>query len=461
MKSNLMKKAVALTLAVSMAAGLTACGASAKPEETKAPETTAGTQAQTEATQATTAGATDSQEPVTLRFSWWGGDSRHKATEDAAKAFMAKYPWITVECEYGAWDGWTEKVATQLSGGTAPDLMQVNWNWLYQFSGDGSRFVDLNEYADVVNLKNYPDNIMQQCFVAGKQQAIPIGTTGKCFFWNKSTFDKAGIAIPTSWDELIAAGKTFQEKLGDDYYPLGMYEYERMLLMLYYLEGKYGKQWVENNELQYTLEEIKEGLEFINSLEEAHVLPSIAQLKGDGATILEKNPKWIDGHYAGFYEWDSTQQKMAAALDGDQEFVLGEFFKGNAYEAGLTKVSQCFAITETSKHKKEAAMLLEFLINDDEGIEILSTERGMLANTYANEVLLKLGKLEGLTYEGNQAVMKIANFSLDPNFENSALKDSTGVYYEVFEGLSSGQDPEELAQYLIDGINEVNESNPY
>ena len=384
-----------------------------------------------------------------------------KATEAACQAFMEKYPNIKEECEYGAWDGWAEKVATQLSGGTAPDLMQVNWNWLYQFSSDGSKFVDLTQFADVINMENYPANLLEQCVVGGKQQAIPIGTTGKCFYWNKTTFDKAGIALPTSWDELIAAGTTFKEKLGDEYYPLAMYEYERMLLMMYYLEGKYGKEWAENNTLNYSLEEVKEGLEFINSLEDAHVLPSIAQLKGDGATVLEKNPGWINGQYAGFYEWDSAQEKFANSLEGDQEFVLGEFLKGGEYEAGLTKISSCFAITETSEHKKEAAMLLDFLINDPKGIELMGTERGMLANTYANEVLLGLGKLEGLTYEGNQAVMKVANFALDPNFENSALKDSTGIYYEVFEGLSSGQDVEMLAQYLIDSINEVYASNPY
>lgn len=80
--------------------------------------------------------------------------------------------------------------------------------------------------------------------------------------------------------------------------------------MMYYLEGKYGKEWAENNTLNYSLEEVKEGLEFINSLEDAHVLPSIAQLKGDGATVLEKNPGWINGQYAGFYEWDSAQENL-------------------------------------------------------------------------------------------------------------------------------------------------------
>lgn len=457
---RVMRKAIAVVLAGTLATGLTACGTAGQTSGTKAAEET--TAAVKQGDNGTDAKAGEgSQEPVTIRFSWWGGDSRHKATEEAAKAFMAKYPWITVECEYGAWDGWAEKVATQLSGGTAPDLMQINWNWIYQFSSDGSRFADLSEYADTIKLTNYPESVLSQCMVAGKQQAVPIGTTGKCFYWNKSTFDKAGIAIPVSWDELIAAGTTFKETLGDDYYPLAMYEYERMLLMLYYLEGKYGKEWVKDNKLNYSLEEVSEGLAFINSLEAAHVLPSISQLKGDGATVLEKNPRWISGHYAGFYEWDSAQEKFASSLEGNQEFVLGEFLTGGNYEAGLTKISSCFAITEASGHKKEAAMLLDFLVNDPEGIELLGTERGMLANTYANEVLLGLDKLKGLTFEGNQAVMKIANFSFDPNFENSALKDTTGVYYEVFEGLSSGQDPQMLAQYLMDSIEEVNNSNPY
>lgn len=263
MKKELMKRVAAAGLAVSMVAGLTACGPTGKPEETKKEETKAEGGETSAAADKEDAAASDGE--VTLRFSWWGGDARHKATEAACQAFMEKYPNIKVECEYGAWDGWAEKVATQLSGGTAPDLMQVNWNWLYQFSSDGSKFVDLTQFADVINMENYPADLLEQCVVGGKQQAIPIGTTGKCFYWNKTTFDKAGIALPTSWDELIAAGTTFKEKLGDEYYPLAMYEYERMLLMMYYLEGKYGKEWAENNTLNYSLEEVKEGLEFINS----------------------------------------------------------------------------------------------------------------------------------------------------------------------------------------------------
>lgn len=464
MKMRVLSKFISLMLVMIMVLSITACGKSGSDSASststdKAQESTANTEKPQDDKNAESA---KTDEPVTIRFSWWGGDSRHKATEAAVQAFMKKNPNIKVEVEYGAWDGWPEKVATQLSSGTAPDLMQINWNWLYQFSADGAQFADLREFDDIISLSNYPESFLKDTTVADKLQAIPLGTTGKAFFWNKSTFDKAGIAVPTTIDELIAAGETFKTKLGEDYYPMAMYEYERMIFMLYYLQSKYGQQWVENGKLNYTVEQVKEGLDWINSLEKAHVLPSIAQLKGDGANILEKNPKWIDGHYAGFYEWDSANNKMKEALAEGQEFILGDFITGiGEHEAGLTKISMTFAITEASQHKKEAAMLMEFLTSDPEGVEIMSTERGMLVNDAANKVLVEKGLLSGLTYEANQKVLEVANFSFDPNFENSALKDSTGVYYEVFEGISGGADTAEMAQYLVDSVNEVNAANPY
>lgn len=401
-------------------------------------------------------------EPVTIRFSWWGGNSRHVATENAVAKFMEKYPNITVECEYGDWDGWTEKCAIQLNAGTAPDLMQFNWNWIYQFSGDGSKLADVT--ALDIDLSGYPQSILDQCFIAGKQQAVPISTTGKCFFWNQTTFEKAGIPLPETFEDLYAAGATFAEVLGEDYYPLALYQYERMLLMRYYLETKYGKEWVVDGQVQYSVEEVTEGLDWICSLEDKHVLPTISRLQGDGATILEQNINWANGKYAGFYEWDSANNKFVEALEPGQEFVLGAFLTLDGdFVGGLTKISQTYAITETSEHKEETALLLNFLLNDPEGILAVGTERGILANSKANAILEEEGVLNNnLTYEANKAIMEVAAFGLDPNFENSELKDSTGVYYEVMEAISADHGcTAEQAQYLLDEIERVQMENPY
>lgn len=222
-----MKKKMAALLASLMALQLVACGGAAGNATQSAKETTAAAK-ETEAPAPAAEADSTGDGAVTIRLSWWGGDSRHEKTLEAVDKFMEAYPDIKVECEYGAWNGWTEKISTSLVAGASADVMQTNWNWLYQFSSDGSKYADLNDYADVFNnFADYDKTTLDTCVVAGKQQAIPISTTGKVFYWNKTTFDKAGIAIPTTFDELIAAGETFKEKLGDDYYPLALFEYER------------------------------------------------------------------------------------------------------------------------------------------------------------------------------------------------------------------------------------------
>lgn len=100
MKKNL-KKAVSLALASVMALSLTACKGGSGSGTTTA--------AQAESKEAESKEAESGSEDVTIKFCWWGGDSRHEATEKAVDAFMAKYPNIKVECEYGAWTGWEEK----------------------------------------------------------------------------------------------------------------------------------------------------------------------------------------------------------------------------------------------------------------------------------------------------------------------------------------------------------------
>lgn len=457
------KQLTAGVLAAAMILSLAGCQ-SGGAEETTAAATAAGAASEAaESGDASGAGeAASDKEPVTLRFSWWGGETRHNATMAAVDAFEEEYPWITVECEYSSWDGWVDKVATQLAGGTAPDLMQINWDWLYQFSSDGSKFVDLNQYKDIISLDNWSENNLNAMTVAGKLQGVPVSITGKLPMYNKTTFDKAGIPVPTSIEELRAAGKTFQEKLGDDYYPLAEEGYERMLWMVMYLQEKYGKEWIKDLQVNYTVEEVTDGMNFINSLEEDHVWPEIATIVGDGAESFLSNKKWMDGHYAGITEYDSNVQEIADSLDEGQELVLGEYPTDmGEYPAGMSKVSMGFAITETSEHKEEAALLLEFLTSNETGVKLMGTERGVVCNTAAKKVLEDAGMLSGLILEGNQKVQDFCHYTFDPNFENAALKERTGAYYEVFDNLSAGADPAEMAQYLIDSINDVNAANPY
>jgi oligogalacturonide transport system substrate-binding protein len=399
-------------------------------------------------------------EECTIKFAWWGGDSRHEATQKAVDAFMAKYPGINVEVNFGAWSDWEAARALEFQSGTAADVNQINLSWINEFDSDASVFLDLNEVADIIDLSQWEQvNLDMMKDSNGGQAGVPVAMTGRIFYWDKTTFDEAGIAVPTSLAELREAGKVFQEKLGDDYYPLALGEFDRMILMTFYLQAKYGKAIMADGAVQFTEEELQDGLDFIMSLEADHVIPSIVTIDGDAAASIDQNPKFISGKYAGILEWDSAAKKYIDALEEGRELVVGEEFTDfgdNGATGVFSKVSLGFAISTTSEHPKESAMLINYLLNDPEGAAIMGTERGIPESKAAYAVLDEAGSLDPVIAEAHGKVMAAAEYAEEPRFESNDLKGSEGTYRYVFGGLSYGEfDTAEGAAELLDGMNAV------
>ncbi len=403
-----------------------------------------------------------SSDPVTLTMSWWGGESRHNAYQEALKAFSAEHSNITVNPTFAAWSGWEDTMSTKFAGGVAEDVCQINWNWLYNYSKNGQTFIDLNSTTEFLDLSQWDDAQLAACNVANSQQCVPISMTGRIFYWNMTTFNKAGITeVPKTEEDLFAAGKAFQEKLGDDYYPLHLGAYDRMILMVFYLESKYGKDWADptTSTLNYTADEIAEGIDFIKSLVDGHVimpLPTYYGANGDGAT--HQSNEWITGKIAGIFEWDSAASKYQDALDEENKpgFTVGEEIKFGDYNGGFSKVSMGMAITKTCQHPAEAATLIEYLWNGD-GAAIMGSECGVPASKAGLAAAQAAGAVKELVAEANSKVMAFVSCQLDPLFEASDLKATgTGVYQEVFDTVDydnkSGAD---VVDTLLDGMDAV------
>ena len=398
-----------------------------------------------------------------LTFSWWGGDARHEATQQAVEAFKAA-TGIDVQCTYSAWSGWEDKMSQYFASDSAFDVNQINWNWLYSFTNaDGSsKFYDLNQVADIIDLSQFDEKALAQCTIDGKLLAIPVAMTGRIFYWNKTTFDKAGISFPTTLDELMAAGKTFQEKLGDDYYPLHLGAYDRMILMVFYLESKYGKDWADpvTSTLNYTEDEIAEGIDFIKSLVDGHVMMNLkTYYSANSDTATHQSNEWITGKIAGIFEWDSAASKYSSALDDANKdgFTVGEEIKFGDNNGGFSKVSMGLAITKTSKCVAEAATLINFLLNEEKGASIMGSECGIPASKAGLAAAQAAGAVKDLVAEANAKVMAFTTNKLDPLFENNDLKASgTGIYQEVFDTVDyDGVAGADVVDTLLDGMESV------
>ncbi|ABR47118.1 extracellular solute-binding protein, family 1 [Alkaliphilus metalliredigens QYMF] len=432
-----MAKTVAILLALTLL--LTACGGGDTPAvDTGGSEEPAGV-----------------EEEVVLRFSWWGGDERHEKTLEAIALFEERNPGVKIEAEYGGWSGFQEKYATQMAGNTAADIMQVNWNWLYIFSKDGNGYYDLNDLSDYVDLSNYDQAIMDQVTINNKVNALPLGIGAKVFYYNETTYAKAGVEIPKTFEDLFAAADVFKEQLGNEYYPIDVDAYGAFLMVLYYLEQTTGQPFMnENNEINYTEGQLVEALEFYNEMVERGVTPSMQQRAGAGDVPVDQTPSWIQGKYGGTYEWDSAINKFQAALEGEQTIVTGDYLKDlGSYDSALAKVSMTYAINKDTKHPEIAAQFLNFLVADPDSVALQGTARGIPANKAAIETLESMGMLSGLTYEGNVKATQFLGKGINPYFESGELQD---LYRELIDQFGYGRiNAQQTAERLINEVNSM------
>ncbi len=370
---------------------------------------------------------------ATIRVGWWGGSSRHEATLEVIKLFEEKHPNIKVKPEYSGWTGYNDKLTVQMVGSSAPDVMQINWNMLYSLGRNS--FYDMNKLEDI-NLSNYPVEVIDAVTIDDRVVAIPWGITGRVFYYNKATFDLAGIDVPSSFDELIESARVFKRELGDDYYPFTTDTYSTFLLTLYYLEQKTGRGFIENDGVAYSVDEIEDGFNFIKGLVDEGVVPALKDRMAEGVLTLEHNPDWISGKYAGTYEWDSTAEKYINSLENGGTLVVGEMISDlGIHNSAFNKISMTFALNSKTDYPEEAAIFLNFITTDPEAVRILGLTRGIPVNKRSLEVLEENGMLSGLNFEGNQKVLGFMGKGIHYYFEHSQLQD---FYRNLSERLDAG-----------------------
>ena len=188
-----MKKAICIFLAALMILCLTACGAEkqeAKKEDGFQPSLDSSDKSQ-----------------ITVV----GGYDNFEALETEFKRFNEYYP--DVELKFTKVDDYNNMIGTVLNGNDAPDIY-VTYSWMYdreQYKASIDHAEDLSDPA----LKLDPDCIRSNIILNTKDGTLPMvpvfsNTYGMLV--NKDLFEKEGLNIPTTYQELAAVCKAFREK---------------------------------------------------------------------------------------------------------------------------------------------------------------------------------------------------------------------------------------------------------
>lgn len=356
-------------------------------------------------TSAVLSASATAQEPVELRFSWWGGTSRHTQTLEAIRAFEKRYPDVEVRAEYSGVEGYIPRLTTQIAGSTEPDIMQIDIGNIEVFSSKGEGFYDLYSLENL-NLDGYSPQNLAVSERGDKLTALVVSMGGWAYYYNKNTWEKAGLEYPRTWDDLMHAGQVFQENLGEEYYPLVLNGQPLLFALHAKMQQKYGEGLIDvkNKRLAYDDKRLEEMFAHYMRLVESRAIPSQSVLNAFGRGGLETMRPWIDGRWGGLFPATTTSNVLQDFLEGDQVVELGAFIeREDAIESGAHyRPSMLFTMSRHTNHPEEAAKFLDFMLHDSEGVSILSDIRGIPFNEPSYKLLVEGGLLDdaSLGYQG-------------------------------------------------------------
>lgn len=353
------------------------------------------------ATNSETGESTSSGDSITLRFSWWGGEERHNATLQAIAKYEELHPNIHIEPEYGGFDGYQQKLITQLSGGTAPDIASIDQPWLADINKQGDLLLDLNNYSNIIDLTQFDASLLNNCLkFDDKLVGLPCGANTNVLLYNEDTFKQKNIDLSDgiTWSELTELGAKLHEE-DPNFYLLNVEQTNINLMLQSYLQQTTG-QYIFDNEYNrtFTEEQLTTGFEMVVDWLDRGVIEPVES----SSIYLNRwyeNPKWIDGSLGMAQLWMSSRSTLT--VDGAVNVGVAPMIRGDEGAVGtgiMIRPSQVYAIPASCKHPEEAAEFLNWLLNDPEAVEIQGQVRGVPASEVARQTLLNNGTLTEDTY---------------------------------------------------------------
>ena len=144
-----------------------------------------------------------------ITFSTWQSqEPGYKEFWTAAKQkFEADHSGVTVDIQQIAFADYQQTITTRLAANQAADVIQLPSRYFPAFA-DQKFFASLDSQIAATDIAaNWPaaQNLMKW---NGEYEGVLVQNYGYVMYYNKTMLDAAGIAVPTTWDQFMAAAKT-------------------------------------------------------------------------------------------------------------------------------------------------------------------------------------------------------------------------------------------------------------
>ena len=394
------KMRLGLLLLSTMLVFLTACGSG-----TNGPASNSGSPA-TAAPQKQEPAKTDSQtavpekKKVTLDYVWFTDGIEGDVMKSIIQDYKADHSHVTINLIEVAYKDLDTKLKTMIAGGKPPALSRLTNSGAYV-----NQALDLSPYVGDVNafMSQFVESVKPYYYIDNKIVSVPMDVTANGLIYNKTLFDKANVAVPSSpdevwtWTEFADALQQVKDKGGAKHGMVMDFTPHRWSTLLYQFGGSIfsddGKSAVINNENGVR------AVEFFVKLHKDGLMPESVWLGGEnpnnlfrtGTVAAHFSGNWMISNYKDIdnFEWGITyapKEVQRSSVPGGK-YVMA--FKGSGVEDEAAAFIQYLSSQEVNAKYTSKSLFISPRIDNAKldyefGADMFAVFANELNNTPAN-----------------------------------------------------------------------------
>ena len=317
---------------------------------------------------------------ASLRFTWWGNDTRNKLTNEAIAAYTNANPGVTIAPEPGEWSGYWDKLATQVAARDAPDIIQMDEKYIAEYGNRGALLdlekagVDTSKFAaGTVDTGRLPKGLF----------GINAGVNAPILVANPEVFAKAGVELPDdqtwTWDDFEEIGLEITNKIGQQ----GVYGAGNMFgqdgLLKAFVRQLGGQQWTHEGKIGWEDDMLVKQFTHMMNMVNAKSMMQPAELAEEETKPLDQSAM-AQGRLGMTYIWSNQIKAMDNASGVDMALLRPPSTSGSSKGWLWYKASMYWSASGQSKNPAAAAAFIDWLSNSKEAVNIIMAERGLPPN---------------------------------------------------------------------------------
>src|SRR5215217_2680244 len=313
---------------------------------------------------------------TSLALAWWGNPTRNKNTDAMIAEYMKANPNVTITGQPGEFSSYWDKLATQTAGGQAPDIIQMDMNYIAEYGTRGA-LLDLGK----VDTSKFVEGTVDSGKINDKLVGINAGINTAVILANPKVFEKAKMEVPDdktwTWDQMIEVGAEAASKAG---VPFGVSALLNSDTLFGAFVRQHGKELFTPDGLGFEAAEAQAWYDLLVKGVKAKAFGTPEQMTEELAKPLDQSAIVV-GTAAMQYQNSNQLLAVSNAAGEKIEMLRPPSLAGKATERkGWYKASMLWSASAKTKNPEAAIAWINWFANTPDAASIDLAERGIPPN---------------------------------------------------------------------------------